>query len=53
MTNLELMNKRLQWQGGSQEQRMIKDKYKSFKQALVFSYQGCDVQLEQKQESCD
>ena len=43
MTNLELMNKRLQWQGGNQEQRMIKDKYKTLKKALMFSYQGCDV----------
>ncbi|MDY5667955.1 MAG: hypothetical protein SPK43_01685 [Candidatus Onthovivens sp.] len=43
MTNLELMNKRLQWQGGNQEQRMIKDKYRTLKQALMFSYQGCDV----------
>ena len=53
MTNLELMNKRLQWQGGNQEQRMIKDKYRTLKQALMFSYQGCDVQLQQKRESCE
>ena len=45
MTNLEMMNRRLKWQGGNQEQRMIKDKYKSMRQALVFSYQGADVRL--------
>lgn len=53
MTNLELMNKRLQWQGGNQEQRMIKDKYRTLKKVLMFSYQGCDVQLQQKRESCE
>ena len=44
MDNLELMNRRLQWRGGNQEQRMIKDKYKGFLQALQYSYQGADVQ---------
>lgn len=53
MTNLELMNKRLQWQGGNQEQRMIKDKYRTLKKVLMFSYQGCDVQLQQKRENCE
>lgn len=52
MTNLEMMNRRLKWQGGNQEQRMIKDKYKSMRQALVFSYQGADVRLAQAADEC-
>ena len=35
------MQKRL---GGNQEERMIRDKYKSLQKALVYSYQGADVQ---------
>lgn len=49
MNNLELMRKRLEYQGGiKQEDRMIKDKFKSFEKALIYSYQGCDVRLAQK-----
>ena len=48
MNNLELMRKRLEFQGGiKQEDRMIKDKYKTFLKTLFYSYQGCDVQLAQ------
>lgn len=48
MDNFELMRKRLEYQGGiDQESRMIKDKYKTFLKSLKYSYQGCDVQLVQ------
>jgi hypothetical protein len=35
MVNLDLMRKRL---GGNQEERMIRDKYKSLQKALIYSY---------------
>jgi hypothetical protein len=42
MNNLELMRKRLEWQGGvAQENRMIKDKYNTFLKTLKYSYQAC------------
>lgn len=54
INTLELMRKRLQHHGGiKQEDRMIKDKWRAFHQAQVFSYQGCDVSLVQKYDSCD
>ena len=54
MSNLEMMRKRLEYQGGvTQEARMIKDKYNTFKQSLKYSYQGCDVSLEQKHDRCE
>ena len=37
------MKKRL---GGNQEERMIRDKYKTLQKALLYSYQGADVQKE-------
>lgn len=53
MDNLELMRKRLEWRGGiKQEDRMIKDKYRTFLRTLKYSYQGCDVQLVQHYEHC-
>lgn len=49
MTNLELMRKRLEWQGGiHQEDRMIKDKWRTLQRVLRYSYQACTVQLAQK-----
>lgn len=49
MTNLELMRKRLEWQGGiRQEDRMIKDKWRTLQKALQYSYQSCSVQMVQK-----
>ena len=30
MNNLEMMRKRLNYEGGNQEERMIKDKYRTF-----------------------
>lgn len=45
MNNLEMMRKRLEWQGGiHQEDRMIKDKWRTFQKTLKYSYQGCTVQ---------
>lgn len=41
--SLMLLNQRLQYQGGNQEFRMIKDKYNTFLKTLMYSYQGCDV----------
>lgn len=39
--SLELLNKRLQYYGGSnQQQRMIKDKARSLKKSLLYSYQA-------------
>lgn len=53
MNNLDMMRQRLLFQGGvKQEERMIHDKYKTFLKTLLYSYQGCDVQLAQKVSSC-
>lgn len=39
------MRKRLEWQGGlHQEDRMIKDKWRSFQRVLKYSYQACTIQ---------
>ena len=43
MNNLEMLNQRLNYQGGNQEGRMIKDKYKSFLSSLGNSYQTADI----------
>ena len=43
MNNLDLLNKRLKYQGGTQQKRMIEDKYKTFQKALYYSYQGTDI----------
>lgn len=52
-SNLEMMRKRLVWQGGiKQEDRMIEGKYRTFLKTLLYSYQGCDVTLVQKYHSC-
>lgn len=53
MINLELMKRRLQYQGGvKQEDRMIRDKYRTFLKTLMYSYQGCDVALVQHFDTC-
>lgn len=53
MDNLDLMRKRLEFQGGiRQEDRMINDKYRTFLKTLQYSYQGCDVHLVQPYEMC-
>lgn len=43
MDNLELMRARLGYQGGDQENRMIKDKYRTFLRALKYSYQAANI----------
>lgn len=40
MRGLENLNKRLKFSGGNQEKRMINDKLKSLKKALLYSYQA-------------
>lgn len=51
MDNLELMKKRFEWQGGiHQEDRMIKDKWRTLQRALKYSYQACTVQMVQSHE---
>ena len=51
MNNLEMMRKRLEFQGGiAQDKRMIRDKYRTFLQALKYSYQGCNVRLAQDRD---
>ncbi len=53
MNNLELMRKRLEYQGGiKQEDRMIKGKYFTFLRTLKYSYQGCDVMMVQPHTEC-
>lgn len=53
MNNLDLMKKRLQYQGGTkQEDRMIKGKYNTLLKTLLYSYQGCDVCLVQSYKAC-
>ena len=50
MSGLDNLNKRLQYQGGNQEGRFIKDKLKSLKKALLYSYQAETAILEDKRE---
>lgn len=53
MNNLDMMRKRLEYQGGvAQEDRMIKGKYKTFLKTLKYSYQGCDVRKAQPYSGC-
>ena len=51
MSNFEMMRKRLEWQGGiAQEDRMIKDKWRTLLRTLKYSYQACDIALAQAQQ---
>ena len=43
--SLELLNKRLRYQGGNQQERFIKDKLNSLKKALLYSYQAATATL--------
>lgn len=48
MNNLEMMRKRLEWQGGiHQEDRMIKDKQRTLQRVLKYSYQACTIEMVQ------
>ena len=40
MSSIELLNKRLNYHGGNQQQRFINDKLRSLKKALLYSYQA-------------
>lgn len=53
MNNLELMRKRLEWQGGvAQEDRMIHDKFRTLQKTLLYSYQACTVSIVQPHNLC-
>lgn len=43
MHNLDLLNKRLQFQGGNAEGRIIREKLNSLEKALKYSYQAEDI----------
>ena len=48
--SLELLNKRLRYQGGNQEQRFINDKLRGLKKALLYSYQAATATLSDGKE---
>lgn len=48
--SIELLNKRLNYQGGNQQQRMINDKLRSLKKALLYSYQAATAILSDGRE---
>lgn len=48
--SLELLNKRLKYQGGNQEQRFINDKLRGLKKALLYSYQAATATLSDGKE---
>ena len=48
--SLELLNKRLNYHGGNQQQRFINDKLRSLKKALLYSYQAATVVLSDQRE---
>ncbi len=43
--SLELLKERLQYSGGNQEQRMISDKLRTLRKALLYSYQAATATL--------
>ena len=48
--SLELLNKRLEYQGGNQEARFINDKLRGLKRALLYSYQAATATLSDGRE---
>lgn len=48
--SLELLKQRLMYQGGNQEQRMIRDKVRGLKKALLYSYQAATAILSDNRE---
>lgn len=48
--SLETLNQRLNYRGGNQEERLIKDKLNSLKKALLYSYQAATIILSNKKE---
>lgn len=52
MNNLENMRARLEYEGGAaQQDRMIKDKRKTFDRTVMYSYQGADVRIPGSEQS--
>ena len=50
MSELEMLKKRLRYQGGNQQQRFIKDKLNGLKKALLYSYQAATAILSDGRE---
>ena len=48
--SLELLNKRLNYYGGNQQNRMITDKLRSLKKALLYSYQAATAVLQDERQ---
>ena len=48
--SLELLNKRLKYHGGNQQQRFINDKLRGLKKALLYSYQAATAVLSDGKE---
>lgn len=48
--SLQLLNKRLKYQGGNQQERFINDKLRSLKKALLYSYQAATAILSDGKE---
>lgn len=48
--SLQLLNKRLKYQGGNQQERFINDKLRSLKRALLYSYQAATAILSDGKE---
>lgn len=48
--SVELLNKRLSYHGGNQQQRFINDKLRSLKKALLYSYQAATAVLSDQRE---
>ena len=48
--SLEILKQRLEYYGGNQEQRMIKDKVRGLKKALLYSYQAATAILSDNRE---
>lgn len=48
--SLELLNQRLKYHGGNQEQRFINDKLRGLKKALLYSYQAATAILSDGKE---
>lgn len=52
MNNLENMRARLNYEGGAvQQERMIRDKRKTFDRTVLYSYQGADVRIPGSEQS--
>lgn len=50
MSGLDILNRRLQYQGGNQEGRMLEDKRRGLRKALLYSYQAQTLVTEDGKE---